>query len=321
MNANQKKLVLIAGLTLAIIVAIAFDYTEKREKREWRIYSSRDYNFEIRYPNFYNEFKVTPPFSVNALQRLDADPYSGSAYPSLAIEVHPISNFYFVNPPGGVEYRYDAESNTWWENTGFSKEREAKPERIYGIGWTGYKFSIGDTGVVVRSIVIPHRAKNVILEVSLAEGPDEESASPVNIYDIVKTLRFTKGPLRWVRTENYRAYYDGEITVSGEYWGAGPGDVVDQDLVCFDVDAETKYLVPHTGWEKEVAWFCFSNSSAAKLILGINKQIEDCRYRGKAKVTVANYVEFIGEAATWDTAQLKKVISVETPSSVQCESH
>lgn len=122
--------------------------------------------------------------------------------------------------------------------------------------------------------------------------------------------------------EGNHVYYEGKITLSGNYFENYPGTLLGGTL-CFRADEETGYLIPRDPnlygegkADKRNPWFCFQDQYGAKNAFGIDDEeiFADSavtRIQGTAKIEVSNYVVDKMESSVYDTALLENIISKE----------
>ncbi|MFA4891096.1 MAG: hypothetical protein WC604_01960 [Candidatus Gracilibacteria bacterium] len=161
---------------------------------------------------------------------------------------------------------------------------------------TGYSDGSGNPigCQVVRDVVEPTLELNggSLNEPEVSEEGNEE-----------ETNQLTK-----IDEDEMYVYYEGTITVSGEYRESQP-HTIRGEMLCFYADEETDDLLPRA------SWFCFENQEAAKTTFGVDDSeiFEDpsveC-FEGSAKVKVSNYKVNKKEAAVYDTAKLEKVLEM-----------
>ena len=162
---------------------------------------------------------------------------------------------------------------------------------------TGYSDGSGNPigCQVVRDIVEPTLKLN---EEELNE-PEVSEEEQQMVKDLINQL--TK-----IDEDEMYVYYDGTITVSGEYRESQP-DTIHGEMLCFYADEETDDLLPRA------SWFCFENQEEAKTAFEIDDSeifadpSVEC-FEGSAKVKVSNYIVNKKEAAVYDTAKLEKIL-------------
>ena len=114
-------------------------------------------------------------------------------------------------------------------------------------------------------------------------------------------------------------YYDGQITVRGQYTRSLTDDILN-DTVCFNVDDADAALIPRRGGDARSAWFCFSNQDTAVNTFKLSKKLPKgyCGHQGRATVTVNQYVVYTGERQGTDVAKLVSASAVGKAQPVRC---
>ncbi|MFD1244630.1 hypothetical protein [Paralysiella testudinis] len=114
-------------------------------------------------------------------------------------------------------------------------------------------------------------------------------------------------------------YYDGQITVRGQYT-RNLNDEILGDAVCFNVDDADAALIPRRGGDARSAWFCFSNQDTAvnTFKLGNKPPRGYCGHQGRATVTVNQYVVYAGESEGTDVAKLVSARGISKAQPVRC---
>jgi len=125
-------------------------------------------------------------------------------------------------------------------------------------------------------------------------------------------------PLSKMNSEGYLTYYEGSITVSGEYFQDERDPFISS--VCFYPKGPSALLIPREN-DNRVPWFCFSNNELAmhlfKMPASPSGQI--CRHEGVATVQISNYVVNKLPSEVSDIAKLDKLLSSEKASTKECE--
>ena len=142
----------------------------------------------------------------------------------------------------------------------------------------------------------------------------EVTTAPVKIVPVTTvpaTSESEKPALVKANEDDNFVYYDGTVTVQGEYKETSPNNI-NGGTLCFYANEATGSLIPREG----LAWFCFENQEEAKTIFEIkdseifgDNKVE-C-LKGLATVEISNYKGNKKEAAVHDTAKLEKVITKE----------
>ncbi|MDP2586344.1 MAG: membrane lipoprotein lipid attachment site-containing protein [Candidatus Komeilibacteria bacterium] len=121
-----------------------------------------------------------------------------------------------------------------------------------------------------------------------------------------------------IKDDGKLIYYEGKITLSGEYFEYRP-ETLAGGILCFNADEETGYLIPRDPniYDRRKPWFCFNNQDEIKKIFGINdteifSNPTASEIRGKATVVVSEYVVINwGVSGVYDTATLVQLILKE----------
>ena len=149
--------------------------------------------------------------------------------------------------------------------------------------------------------------------VDISDTPTTEETSETTPAETPETTPATT--LEEINQEGTKVYYEGTITVSGEYREYQPDTLLGATL-CFYPDGETSYLVPRSAEDTRLAWFCFDNQDEAKELFEINEteafgdSTVEC-IEGLATIEVSNYTVDLLEAAVFDTASLDNIVSKE----------
>ena len=114
-------------------------------------------------------------------------------------------------------------------------------------------------------------------------------------------------------------YYDGQITVRGQYTRSFDDEVLG-NAICFNVDDADAALIPRRGGDARSAWFCFSNQDTAvnTFNLGNKPPRGYCGHQGRATVTVNQYVVYTGESEGTDVAKLVSARGISKAQPVRC---
>ena len=92
-------------------------------------------------------------------------------------------------------------------------------------------------------------------------------------------------------------------------------------LVCFYPSLESAKSLPRPQTDTRLAWFCFTNKTKSKKLLGIPKEGKKggCGYTGQATVQVRKYTPYLGEGDSFDTALLQSASSISKIKVLPCE--
>ena len=114
-------------------------------------------------------------------------------------------------------------------------------------------------------------------------------------------------------------YYDGQITVRGQYTRSLDDEILG-DAVCFNVDDADAALIPRRGGDARSAWFCFRNQDTAvnTFKLGNKPPRGYCGHQGRATVTVNQYAVYTEESEGTDVAKLVSASAVGKAQPVRC---
>lgn len=113
--------------------------------------------------------------------------------------------------------------------------------------------------------------------------------------------------------------YTGSATLSGLYF-SDPSNLETQQLVCFLPDRSSQKLLPQDSYVNPFHWMCFSNSTEAKGLLGLDSvpDLDSACYKGSAMITIRNYHRYIAESEGVSYSKLTSVHRHDAASAVPC---
>lgn len=113
------------------------------------------------------------------------------------------------------------------------------------------------------------------------------------------------------QTSSNADMYKGYVVIEGQYMVSSRETMFGGKLR-FNVDEQYKTKLPKK-YGEYVTWFAIDNEASAKQMLQVDESVFNdksvCELSGRAKIAIENYTSELLESATFDSADLVKVIS------------
>ena len=121
-------------------------------------------------------------------------------------------------------------------------------------------------------------------------------------------------------------HYRGEVTVKGTLDVSAPDDEYTPCYLCFYVDKTDYKKIPRVGGDDRTPWFAFDNSryneaNKSYEILGKKFRSDKCYAPIKTTVRIKNYKVDRADTETVDTTTAVRIIAMDTPKVIACESN